>query len=201
MGYGARRSVAIRAPRPARASANPARIGGEVQPRLRPSMSAPTSPPRNKAAASWPTGSIRRDSVEAVDSGIQRAAASSATAQSGTLNQKTARHPNAPVRRPPSSGPATRPSDPSPAQIPIARARSAGSRREALTRASDAGSSAAAPTPCTARAAISAAGTGASAQASVPPPKTASPNRNTRRRPKPSATCPALRMRLARDSA
>src|SRR5215211_7162945 len=122
--------------------------------------------------------------------------ASAARAQSGTLNQNTARHPNAPVKTPPRRGPTTRPSDPSPAQMPMARARSAGSRRDAFTSASDAGRSAAAPMPWRTRAAISAPGVGARAHAAVAAPKVTRPNTNTRRRPNPSAMWPALSIRL-----
>ncbi len=69
------------------------------------------------------------------------------------------------------------------AQMPSARARSAGSRQVTRTIASDAGISSAAPAPASARPAISTPSVGASAQTTDAPLSNAAPATNARRRP------------------
>jgi hypothetical protein len=73
----------------------------------------------------------------------------------------------------------------------MALARSVRSGKASATMASATGLSIVAPPACSTRAAISHPELGASPQSSDPSPNTASPTRNTRRRPTRSAVDPA----------
>ena len=100
----------------------------------------------------------------------------------GTLIRNTEPHQKCWRSQPPSSGPAAVPIPPTPAQIPMARARSWPVNIEAMMD-KVAGKRNAAPRPITARAAIRGPVEWTMAQASEPPPKMTTPTRKMRRRP------------------
>ena len=93
-------------------------------------------------------------------------------------------------------GPAAAPMPPTPAQIPMARARLWPGKVD-TTSDSVAGIKNAAPSPMTARAPMSGPVEWTSAQASEPPPKIATPIRKRRRRPKRSPSAPPNSNRTA----
>ena len=88
-------------------------------------------------------------------------------------------------------GPMAMPSPMVPAQTPMARARSLGSRKTSLTIDSDAGIVRAAPNPMTPRHAISMSTDPEKAAPIDPRAKTLRPTRKSRRRPKRSARLPS----------
>src|SRR5205085_1119433 len=122
------------------------RIGGDPQPSFRPSITAKTRAASVTIASTWPGMSIARPRGSA-DSGTTLRASTIASAQSGTFSQNTERQPRPDTRAPPITGPDTRASAETPAQTPIAWARSRASGKAWLTIASEVGSRAAAPTP------------------------------------------------------
>ncbi len=123
------------------------------------------------------------------DSGMQRSAAQIAAAASGTLRKKIARHDQAVMSQPPSSGPIAVVTPERPAQAPIAGPCSS-SAKLARRTARLPGTSSAAPAPCTARAAISAPREGARPQAIEATVNQTSPTTNVFRRPSPSPRDP-----------
>jgi hypothetical protein len=105
------------------------------------------------------------------------------------LRRNTARHDHTSTSQPPSTGPSAVVSAPAPAQVPMARPRSA-SGKDAAISARLPGTISAPPTPCAARAAMREAEPGAAAQPAEASANTAMPARNTRRRPKRSPAAP-----------
>ena len=114
------------------------------------------------------------------------------TAPSATLSQNPARQLATSVIAPPTTGPAASPMLAAPAQIPIARARRAGSAYSVTRIDSVCGISAATPTAWTARAPTRSPRSGAAAHAADPTVNSATPPRNAARLPirAPSAPPP-----------
>ena len=108
----------------------------------------------------------------------------------GTLTRKTEPHQNLASKRPPAIGPMAMPSPIVPAQTPMARARSVGSRKTSLTIDSDEGSSVRRPAPMTARNAIRTFTDPENAAPIDPRAKTVKPIRKSRLRPNRSARLP-----------
>ena len=106
-------------------------------------------------------------------------------------------HQNLESRSPPAIGPMAIPSPAVPAQAPMARARSPGSRKTSLMIDSDAGMVRAAPAPIRARQAISRWTEPEKAAPTDPAAKTVSPMRKNRWRPKRSARLPPTKSRPA----
>ena len=105
-----------------------------------------------------------------------------ASTATGTLIKNTEPHQKCWRSQPPRRGPAAVPIPPTPAQIPMARARSWPVNIEArMDRV--AGMRNAAPSPITARAKMSGPVECTMAQAKEPPPKMTTPTRKMRRRP------------------
>ena len=120
----------------------------------------------------------------------------SATAASST---KMARHPNASVSSPPSSGPIANAAATVAPHTPMAPALATPVKSWA-SRASDDDSSTAPASPWAARPAIRASAVGAAAQIAEAAANPASPPRNIRRRPTRSARVPAVSRVAARAS-
>ena len=112
------------------------------------------------------------------------------TAPSGTLIAKIAGQPSVWVSTPPSSAPEEAPSPPTAAHRPRPRLRSGPSGSAEVMIERVAGATIAPPKPCRARAAISSVRESATAHASDDRVNSATPTRNTRRRPNRSAERP-----------
>ena len=145
---------------------------------------------------SWPTGSIRL-ARSAFDSGMKIAARTNAAMPIGTLTQKIERQPMVSTRMPPSTGPAPRLTPTTPANTPIARARSRGSVKTLVTMDMATGLSIEPPTAWTIRKAISQPSPGATLQSREPSVNSESPTWKVRRRPSRSAVEPDRISRLA----
>ena len=124
------------------------------------------------------------------ESGTNTRAATNPTTTIGTLTRKTEPHQKFASSKPPAIGPIAMPSPMVPAQAPMARARSVGSRKTSLMIDNDAGIVSAAPIPMTARHAINRP---TELEKPVPvdaPAKTVRPMRKKRFRPNRSARLP-----------
>ncbi len=119
----------------------------------------------------------------------------------GTLTKKIDPHQNFDNRSPPAMGPMAIPSPIVPAQTPMARALSPGSRKMSLMIASDVGIVSAAPAPMTARNPISDVTDPARAAPIDPSANTVSPIRKSRLRPNRSANVPPTSSRPANTMA
>ena len=108
----------------------------------------------------------------------------------GTLTKKIDPHQNLDSKSPPAMGPMAIPRPIVPAQTPMARARSPGSRKMSLMIASDVGMVRAAPAPMTARNAMSVVTDPDKAAPIDPSANTVSPIRKNRLRPNRSASVP-----------
>ena len=146
--------------------------------------------------SAWPTGSGRRARV-ARDSGTYCVVRTMAASPMGTLIQKIARQSTASMSVPPTIGPRPNEMPTTPPHTPIARARSRGSVKVFVMMDIATGLSIEPPTACSPRKAISQPSDGARLHNSEPSTNTASPIRNTRRRPSRSAVEPASISRLA----
>ena len=134
------------------------------------------------------------------DSFICLSATASANAPTGTFTKKTQRQPSASVRIPPTSGPEATAAPIVAPQIAIAPPRS-GPRYSWPISARAVAKRAAPPTPCTARAMSRTTMFQASPQSSEALVKTSTPTMNRSRRPKRSASAPAVRISAASVSA
>src|SRR5689334_8034725 len=127
MGFGVCRSHQTNRGMKTAAIAKPPSTTADPQPSLGASMmptSRPTSPMIDSPAPSGSNG----DSSGDFDSGTNQRASTNAVAQTGTLIRNTADQPKCSTRTPPSTGPSAMLTPLTPAQTPIARARSLGSR-------------------------------------------------------------------------
>ena len=133
-----------------------------------------------------------------LESGISHSAQAAPAAAIGTLIRKTDPHQKWASSRPPTIGPSAMPTPLVPAQMPMARWRSAWSRNMSVMIASVEGIIMAPPMPMLARAAISRPTEPENAAQVEPAAKAARPARNTRLRPIRSARLPATRSRPAK---
>ena len=134
------------------------------------------------------------------DSRTNLVATNRATTPTGTFRKNTLCQPRLSTSTPPSTGPAASASADTPAQMPMACARSSGSGNVLVRIDRVPGSSSAAPTPCTPRPTMSAWIDGARPQESEPRVNTARPLMKARLRPYMSPSVPPLSMRLANSS-
>ena len=121
-------------------------------------------------------------------------------ATTGRLIRKTEPHQKCSSSQPPVTGPMATPRPETPAQMPMALARSAGSVKTLVRMDSVAGMISAPPMPMKARAPMSAPADPLNAAAADPMPKMARPAVRARRRPNLSPRAPAVRSRLAKTS-
>ena len=146
-----------------------------------------------------PGRSTRRETVSSRDSRAANSVTVTAPAATGRLTRKIARHDTASVSQPPTTGPTASAIEETPAQIPMARARSAGGK--ALTMIERVpGIMNAAPIPWIERAATSQPSPGARPIVPEASAKTTTPSRNMRRRPKMSPRRPAVTSSTAKVS-
>ena len=122
-----------------------------------------------------------------VDSGSTARPAGTTRIATGTFTRNTACQPTSFTSTPPSIGPSTSPTPATAAHTPSACGRSSGGNMTAISDSAG-GSTHAAAAPISARAPISATGKGAIAHRHEATPKPAMPARNTRLRPKRSAS-------------
>jgi len=115
----------------------------------------------------------------------------------GTLTRKTEPHQKCSSSQPPVTGPMATPRPETPAQMPMALARSAGSVKTLVRIDRVAGMISAPPIPMNARAPMSALAEPLKAARTEPLPKMASPTARARRRPNLSPRAPAVSRRLA----
>ena len=163
-------------------------------------MIAHSSRPRPAIDSSAPTGSGRWASGF-FESGTRTTAPMNPAATIGTFTRKIDPHQNLDSSRPPAIGPMAMPSPIVPAQVPMARARSVGSRKMSLMIDSDAGMVKAAPAPMTARQAINRCTEPENAAPIDPAAKTVRPIRKNRLRPNRSARLPPTNSRPANTMA
>ncbi len=183
----------------ATAPASSATISVDVQPSSFPRRSASTSRPRPAVSVIWPAQSMpwafgSRDSCTYVRV-IHRQ-----SAPIGRLTRKIHCQSRPLVSTPPTNGPSA---NDAPMAAPYAASAPARSRAPGKAWASSASETAnmiAAPMPCTARALLSIAMSWASPQASEARVKIARPIVNRRRRPRRSASAPAVSTVLASAS-
>ena len=122
-----------------------------------------SSADRRRSTARRPSGS-KRPAWGSRDVGHEQAAGDAGRRSTiGTLTRKTEPHQKCSSSQPPATGPSATAMPGSPAQTPMALARSLGSVKTLVRMASVAGKMRAAPTPMAARAAISASARSASA--------------------------------------
>ena len=132
------------------------------------------------------------------DSGISHSAQAPPSTAIGTLIRNTDPHQKLASSKPPTIGPSAMPTPLVPAQMPIARCRSAGSRNISVMIASVEGIIMAPPMPMLARAAISMSTEPEKAAQVEQAAKATRPARNTRLRPIRSARLPATRSNPAK---
>ena len=118
----------------------------------------------------------------------------------GTLIQKMLCQSKRSTSVPPISGPMASARPEMPAHMPIARARSRGSRKVFVMIDSVLGSMRAPPIPCTTREPMRNVVAGARAHRTEPPVNSARPAMNILRRPKRSPSVPPVSRRLAKAS-
>ena len=198
-GNATRNSYATKAARISTPAAIVPSTRGEVQsPESPPVMIPYTKVARPATDSSTPTASIRPgDGLR--DSGTSTVIAISPAITTGTLMRNTEPHQKCSSSRPPTTGPIATASPTAPAQTPMARPRSRGSKTLEMI-ASVAGMIAAAPRPISARAPMSCPGVCEYALASEAMPKIASPVISTRRRPSRSPRMPAVNSSPAKTS-
>ena len=137
--------------------------------------------------------------VSSRDSRVAASVTQTATAATGTLRKKIDCQETFSTRKPPTTGPMASAIALTPAQVPIARPRSCGGKAfEMIERV--AGIMNAAPTPCAARPATSQASLCEKPMKALDRPKTTTPKRNMRRRPKMSPRRPPVTRRTAKES-
>ena len=198
IGWDARISQAMNAPRTTAARPNAARIVGFVQPRAGASMIAHTSVVRPAIDSAKP-GRSRRGADGSLDSGTSQRPAVSAATTNGRLTRKIAFQLACSISQPPATGPMAMPSPETPAQMPIAFARSLAGKTAVMIDSVE-GMMNAPPMPIRARVAISISGEVASADSPEPRPKMARPIVRPRLRPKRSPSAPAVSSRPAKTS-
>ena len=120
-----------------------------------------------------------------------------AASPTGTLTQKMPCQPTVPTSSPPSSGPSAMPRPNMPTQMAIARDRCVRLVKTPEMMDTATGLSIEPPTACSTRNAMSQPRPGASEHSAEAAVNTASPIRNTRRRPKRSPVAPPRIRRLA----
>ena len=147
-------STSTNAVRPTTAVTSRAMISGEPQPQPLPSTSASTSALRPTLSVPMPAKSTRLSTVLSNDSRTANSVTITAPIATGRLRKKIARQETYSVSAPPTAGPSASASADTPAQVPIARPRSAGGKVfEMIERVP--GIMNAAPMPWTARPATS----------------------------------------------
>ncbi len=172
----------------------------EVHPRLGASMIAHRRSPRPATDRPAPTGS-GRVAAGFLESGTRTRAPTNPKTAIGTLTRKIDPHQNLESSRPPAMGPMAMPSPMVPAQVPMARARSWGSRKMSLMIDSDAGMVKAAPTPMIPRHAMSGCTEPDRAAPIDPAANRVSPKRKNLLRPNRSARLPPTSSRPAKTMA
>src|SRR3954463_540324 len=155
-------------------TANPASTAGDVQPSLGPSMTAHSSTARPTIERSDPKGSSL-PACGSLESGTSRYPATSASTTTGTFTRNTEPHQKCCSSTPPAIGPTAMPMADTPAQTPIALARSRGSWNTLVSTDRVAGMIADAPMPMSARVPMSTVADGANADSADPTPKMTSP--------------------------
>src|SRR3954471_3971352 len=121
-------STSTNAVRPTTAMTSSTTISGEPQPQPLPSTSASTSALRPTESVPMPTKSTRLSTVLSNDSRTANSVTITAPIATGRLRKKIARHETYSVSAPPTAGPSASASADTPAQVPIARPRSAGGK-------------------------------------------------------------------------
>ena len=152
-------------------------------------MIAQSSKPKPAIESNAPAGS-GRSAAGFFESGTSARAPTKPATAMGTLTMKMEPHQNLARSKPPAIGPTAMPSPMVPAQPPMARARSAGSRKMSLMIDNDEGIVSAAPPPMTARHAISKGTEPANAAPTEAPAKTVRPMRKNLLRLNRSARLP-----------
>ena len=189
-GSGWCRSAATNAAAEDAASTSAASTAGDAQPSVPTCDTANTSAATAAVTSSAPVTSSRRRSRPARDSASSRGASATASSPTGTFTRNTARQLVNCTSTPPSTCPATKPSDAVAPYIPSARVRRGPSGKPVVIRDSAAGATSAAPAPCTKREATSSTGSWARPPARDAAEKATSPAMNMRRRPNRSAARP-----------
>ncbi len=164
-----------------------------------PSTSARTSAARPTVSAATPGTSTVRATVSSRDSRTAKSVTNTATTATGRLMKKIDCQLTFSTRKPPSTGPIASASAETPAQVPIARPRSAAGKALVMID-SVAGIIRAAPAPWTARQATSQVSSGEKPIAALAPAKMPTPARNTLRRPKRSPRRPPVTSSTAKES-
>ena len=147
--------------------------------------------------SNWPARSTPR-ARGALDSGTNSALSTSAASPTGTLTQKIPRQPTDAISAPPRTGPSARLTPNTLPQIPIARARSAGSVKVLLMIDNATGLSIDPPIACSTRNATSQPSPGARLHSSEPRMNSTRPVWNILRRPTRSPVEPDRIRKLAR---
>ena len=149
--------------------------------------------------STWPGRSIVRPSGF-FDSGAKRAATIRPAIPTGTFRKNTLCQPSESTRSPPTTGPSASARPDTPAQSPMACARSRGSGNVCVMIESVLGIRAAAPTPCSAREAIRNPMEPDRPQSSEPSEKMIRPAMKSRLRPNRSPSVPPVSSRLANSN-
>ena len=174
-------------------------IGGEPQPQALPSTRPRTSAPMPTLSAETPATSTVGAAVGSRDSRVAQRVTTTAITAIGTLMRKIDCQETFSTRKPPTTGPIASATALIPAHVPIALPRSSGGKAFVMIERV-AGIMNAAPTPCAARPATSHASVCENAMNRLEAPKTATPTRNQRRRPKTSPIRPPVTSRTANVS-
>ena len=160
------------------------RVEDSIRPYTSAASASTDSPAPARSGAAGLAGRPYRDRE------TTRRPSATVTAPSTTLIQNPARQFATSVIAPPTTGPAASPMLATPAQIPTARARRAGSAYSVTRIDSVCGISAATPAACTARAASRNPGPGAAAHAADPTVNKVTPPRNAARFPNRAPRAP-----------
>ena len=158
---------------------------GDDQPRTGASISDHSTRPRPAMDSSAPARS-GASAAGFLESGTSRSAQATPSTAIGTLIRNTDPHQNLASSKPPTIGPSAIPTPVVPAQMPIARWRSAGSRNMSVMIESVAGIIMAPPMPMLARAAISMPTEPENAAQVEPAVKATRPTRNAEPAPGPA---------------
>ena len=165
-------------------------VTGDTQPATADCETANTAAATAVVIAAAPQTSRWRCVPRSRDSPSSLGASSAAATPTGTLTRNTARQLKNWTSTPPSTWPATKPTDAVAPYLPSARLRRGPSANPVVIRENAAGATTAAPAPWTTRDATSSTGSCARPPASEAAEKASSPAMNIRRRPSRSAARP-----------
>src|SRR5688572_7243130 len=199
IGCGARSSQAMNDVSAVIAMANAPSTGVDVQPSSPPWMMPNTRVLKPTSDSSAPTGSSGVFS-SSIDSGANFQMTNQVSATSGRLTSTAAPHQNDSSNAPETTGPSAAPAPAKPAQIAIARGRSAGGKIVVMID-NVAGMTNAAPTPITARPAMTCVAPDARPANNAPRPDTTRPLRSAFLRPNRSPSAPAVNSTPAKTTA